>query len=39
EYLDEFCYVFNRRFWESELPLRFLNAFLTHAPVKIAEFG
>ena len=23
EYLDEFCYRFNRRFWEPELPLRF----------------
>ncbi|HID97415.1 MAG TPA: IS1595 family transposase, partial [Thermodesulfobacteriaceae bacterium] len=32
-------YVFNRRFWEPELPLRFLNACLTHVPVKIAEFG
>jgi len=33
EYLDEFCYRFNRRFWESELPHRLLNACLTHAPV------
>lgn len=38
EYLDEFCYRFNRRFWEPELPLRLLNACLAHAPVKIAEF-
>lgn len=38
EYLDEFCYRFNRRFWESELPLRLLNACLAHVPVKIAEF-
>jgi len=37
EYLDEFCYRFNRRFWEPELPLRLLNACLTHAPVKFAE--
>ncbi len=33
EYLDEFCYRYNRRFWEPELPLRLLNACLTHAPV------
>jgi len=39
EYLDEFCYRFNRRFWEPELPLRLLNACLAHVPVKIAEFG
>ncbi len=38
EYLDEFCYRCNRRFWEPELPLRLLNACLTHVPVKIAEF-
>ena len=38
EYLDEFCYRFNRRFWEPELPLRLLNACLAHAPVKLAEF-
>jgi transposase-like protein len=31
EYLDEFCYRFNRRLWESELPLRLLNACLAHA--------
>jgi len=33
EYLDEFCYRYNRRFWEPELPHRLLNACLTHAPV------
>ena len=38
EYLDEFCYRFNRRFWEAELPLRLLNACLAHAPIKLAEF-
>ena len=38
EYLDEFCYRFNRRFWEPELPLRLLNACLAHVPMKIAEF-
>ena len=32
EYLDEFCYRFNRRFWEYELPLRLLNACLSHVP-------
>lgn len=37
EYLDEFCYRFNRRFWEPELPLRLLNACLTHLPVRLAE--
>lgn len=34
EYLDEFCYRFNRRFWEPELPLRLLNACMAHAPTK-----
>jgi len=38
EYLDEFCYRFNRRFWEPELPLRLLNACLAHVPVRVAEF-
>jgi len=37
EYLDEFCYRFNRRFWEPELPLRLLNACLVHSPVRLAE--
>lgn len=34
EYISEFCYRFNRRFWEPELPLRVLNACLAHVPVK-----
>jgi len=38
EYLDKFCYQFNRRFWEPELPLRLLNACLAHVPVKTAGF-
>lgn len=38
EYLDEFCYRFNRRFWEPELPLRLLNACLAHVPIKNADF-
>ena len=37
EYLNEFSYRFNRRFWEPELPLRLLNACLSHDPVKYAE--
>lgn len=37
EYLDEFSYRFNRRFWEPELPLRLLNACLSHVPIKLAE--
>lgn len=32
EYLDEFCYRFNRRFWEFELPFRLLNACVSHSP-------
>lgn len=35
EYLNEFCYRFNRREWEAELPLRLLNAYLTHTQVKL----
>lgn len=34
EYLNEFSYRFNRRFWEPELPLRLLNACLSHDPVQ-----
>jgi transposase-like protein len=33
EYISEFCYRFNRRFWEHELPMRLLNACLAHVPV------
>ncbi len=33
EYLDEFCYRFNRRYWEFELPFRLLNTSVTHAPI------
>jgi hypothetical protein len=35
EYLNEFCYRFNRREWEAQLPLRLLNACLTHTQVKL----
>jgi len=38
EYLDEFCYRFNRRFWERELPFRLLNACLIHKPLPITDF-
>lgn len=36
-YLDEFCYRFNRRFWEFELPYRLLVACLEHVPIRQAE--
>ena len=35
EYLDEFCYRFNRRFWEPQLPTRLLSLCLVHAPVRL----
>lgn len=35
EYLNEFCYRFNRRVWETELPDRLLNACLTHTQIKL----
>lgn len=34
EYLHEFCYRFNRRFWEGQLPTRLLNLCLEHTAVK-----
>jgi len=34
EYLDEFCYRFNRRFVEKEIPNRLLNLAIIHAPIK-----
>jgi transposase-like protein len=39
EYLDEFSYRFNRRFWEPEIPFRLLNACLSHVPLKLAEYS
>ena len=33
DYLAEFCYRFNRRFWEPELPMRLLNACLAYVLV------
>ena len=35
EYLNEFCYRFNRRQWEPELPLRLLDACLNHTQIKL----
>ncbi|WP_215874132.1 transposase [Acidithiobacillus caldus] len=35
EYLNEFVYRFNRRFWEPKLPLRLLNACMEHLPVRL----
>jgi transposase-like protein len=36
EYLNEFCYRFNRRRVLHELPLRLLNACVTHVPIRHA---
>jgi transposase-like protein len=33
EYLDEFCYRLNRRFWEEQIPMRLLTLCATHEPV------
>ena len=35
EYLNEFTYRFNRRFWESEIPNRLLRLCVDHAPVHL----
>lgn len=35
EYLNEFCYRFNRRAWEPRIPMRLLNACLAHTQVKL----
>jgi len=34
EYINEFCYRFNRRFWEAEIPARLLAACANHLPMK-----
>lgn len=34
EYLDEFCYRFNRRFVEKQIPNRLLNLAIVHMPFK-----
>ena len=33
EYLDEFCYRLNRRFWEDQIPNRLLRICISHKPV------
>lgn len=33
EYLDEFCYRLNRRFWEEQIPNRLLRVCIAHEPV------
>lgn len=33
DYLNEFCYRFNRRFWETEIPNRILRLCIDHRPV------
>ena len=36
EYLDEFCYRFNRRFIEKQIPNRLVNLAIIHVPTKSA---
>jgi hypothetical protein len=36
EYLNEFCYRFNRRFWENQIPLRLLTLCAYHTKVSLA---
>jgi transposase-like protein len=33
DYLNEFCYRFNRRFWETEIPNRLLRLCIEHRPI------
>ena len=33
DYLNEFCYRFNRRFWEAQIPNRLFRLFVDHLPV------
>lgn len=33
DYLNEFCYRFNRRFWEAEIPNRLLRLCTDHRPI------
>lgn len=37
EYLQEFCYRFNRREWEAQIPHRLLTICIAHKPIKWAE--
>jgi len=36
EYLNEFCYRFNRRYVEKQIPNRLLNLAIVHAQIKLA---
>ena len=33
DYLNEFCYRFNRRYWETEIPNRLLRLCVEHRPI------
>ena len=35
EYLNEFCYRFNRRFWEQQIPTRLINLCVEHEAIKL----
>jgi hypothetical protein len=35
EYLNEFCYRFNRRFWEDQMPNGLLKLCIAQKPVKV----
>ncbi|MCP3669494.1 MAG: IS1595 family transposase [Gammaproteobacteria bacterium] len=37
DYLNEFCYRFNRRFWEAEIPNRLLRLCVDHRPFACRE--
>ena len=39
DYLNEFCYRFNRRFWEAEIPNRLLRLCVDHLPVTCRGTG
>ncbi len=39
DYLNEFCYRFNRRFWEAEIPNRLVRLCLDHRPVGCCGTG
>ena len=35
EYLDEFVFRFNRRYWEDQLPMRLIQAAIDHVPIRL----
>lgn len=37
EYLNEFCYRFNRRFWEEQIPNRLLKLCIAQKPIKVMK--